>query len=99
MGKLYFHFSTNNEGRPPCSPSVDDYLRRESLGCYHIGEKVQQFYVRVVQCMRVPRGLSDGKGTGSQQAYFQFELPSRDGLLEGAIGATPSNDTRGPSTA
>ena len=77
-----------NEGRPPCSPSVDDYLRRSSLGCYNIGEKVQQFFVRVVQCMRVPRGLSDGKGTGSQQAYFQFELPSRDGLLEGAIGAT-----------
>ena len=45
---------------------------------YSIDDFLTRFWLRVVNCMHVPRGLADGAGTGSQQAAFTFHLPSSD---------------------
>lgn len=64
---------------------VEAWLRQNDRWWFDIGDLTNRYFTRVAQCLRVPRGLADGAGTGSQQACITFELPSSDYLAYKAL--------------
>ena len=78
-------FNTDSLSDAQTEDIVRAYLKRKGESTYKIEDLITRFFLRVVSCMHVPRGLADGAGTGSQQAYFKFELPSGDEALLEAL--------------
>ena len=52
------------------------HLRESGQEPFMVSELHTRFWLHVVNCMKVPRGLADASEAGSQRAYFSFALPS-----------------------